>query len=275
MSATPIPRTLALTIYGDLDLSVLDELPPGRKRAKTVLINKYNREKMYEDVQRFLNNKKQVYIIAPRIYDEEMAEENLVTTSKKTSVEFEYKRIKDKFKKYNMEILHGKQNKKEQQNTIAKFYNKEIDILISTSVVEVGISVPNATCMIIENSEHFGLAQLHQLRGRVERSSDESICFLATDTESENSLKRLEALVKTNNGFELAEVDLSERGAGSLIGQRQSGLTDIGMEAIKNRKLVEIAKEEAKNLLEIDPHLEKSENRNLKEKIESFSFHEE
>jgi ATP-dependent DNA helicase RecG len=269
MSATPIPRTLALTIYGDLDLSVLDELPPGRKRATTILVNKFDREKMYSEVEGFLKNKKQVYIICPRIYDDE--EE----VQKKTSVEFEYKRISDKFPKYKIEILHGKQNKKEQQNTIAKFYAKEIDILISTSVVEVGISVPNATCMIIENSEHFGLAQLHQLRGRVERSSDISKCFLATDSESETSLKRLEALVKTNNGFELAEVDLAERGAGSLIGQRQSGLTDIGMEAIRNRKLVEIAKAEAKNLLENDPLLENVNHKNLKEKIESFSFHEE
>jgi RecG-like helicase/very-short-patch-repair endonuclease len=279
MSATPIPRTLALTIYGDLDLSVLDELPPGRKRATTILVNKFDREKMYAEVEGFLKNKKQVYIICPRIYDEDSADSLSKGEgwggAKKTSVEFEYKRISDKFPKYKIEILHGKQNKKEQQNTIAKFYAKEIDILISTSVVEVGISVPNATCMIIENSEHFGLAQLHQLRGRVERSSDISRCFLATDSESETSLKRLEALVKTNNGFELAEVDLAERGAGSLIGQRQSGLTDIGMEAIRNRKLVEIAKEEAKKLLENDPHLENLIHKNLKEKIESFSFHEE
>ncbi len=273
MSATPIPRTLALTIYGDLDLSVLGELPPGRKRAKTILTNKYKREETYEKLGEFLENKKQAYIICPRIYDEEESEQSL--TNKKTSVEFEYKRIKEKFKKYKIEIVHGKQNKKEQQEIIRRFYDKDIDILISTSVVEVGISVPNATFMIIENSEHFGLAQLHQLRGRVERSSDESICFLATDSESETSLKRLEALTKTNNGFELAEIDLAERGAGSLIGKKQSGLTDIGMEAIKNRKLVEIAKEKAKQLLEDDENLNNFENKNLKNKIDSFAFHEE
>jgi RecG-like helicase/very-short-patch-repair endonuclease len=272
MSATPIPRTLALTIYGDLDLSILDELPPGRKRAKTLLANKHDREKVYDNLKEFLQNKKQAYIICPRIRDDE--EEN-ITLSKKTSVEFEYKRIKEKFPKSKIEILHGKQNKKEQQEIIKRFYDKNVDILISTSVVEVGISVPNATFMIIENAENFGLAQLHQLRGRVERSSDESICYLATDSESETSLKRLGALAKTSNGFELAEIDLAERGAGSLIGGRQSGLTDIGMEAIRNRKLVEIAKEEAKNLLNSDPNLENIENKNLKDKINSFAFHEE
>jgi len=270
MSATPIPRTLALTIYGDLDLSILDELPPGRKRAETKIVTKFDREKMYKEIHDKLLAGKQAYIIAPRIKDDEESGE-----SKKSSVEYEEKRIKEYFKDYKIAILHGKQNKSEKEKVIAKFYKNEINILISTTVVEVGISVPNATCIAIENADTFGLAQLHQLRGRVERSTDHSVCFLVTETERENSLKRLEALVKSNNGFELAEVDLSERGAGSLIGNRQSGLTDIGMEAIKNRKLVEVAKEEAKNLLITDPSLEIPEHKLLKNKIEEFTFHEE
>ncbi len=269
MSATPIPRTLALTIYGDLDLSILDELPPGRKRAETKIIKSTDRTKMYSEIEKKLNLGKQVYIIAPRIKDSD-DEEN-----KKSSVEFEEKRIKEEFKNYNISILHGKQNKTEKEKVIEKFYKKEIDILISTTVVEVGVSVPNATCIVIENADTFGLAQLHQLRGRVERSSDHSVCFLVTESENEKSLKRLEALVKSNNGFELAEVDLSERGAGSLIGNRQSGLTDIGMEAIKNRKLVEVAKEEARNILQLDPKLTLPEHNSLKQKISEFTFHEE
>lgn len=311
MSATPIPRTLALTIYGDLDLSVLDELPPGRKRAETKIITKFERPKMYEQIKEKLEQGKQVYIIAPRIREDEAEtlEENSqknfdqnksfkvseqdkfddhkhalqgrkiypvnLSTNKKSSVEFEEKRIKEKFPGWIIGTLHGKQTKTEKEKTIEKFYKKEIDILISTTVVEVGISVPNATGIIIENADTFGLAQLHQLRGRIERSSEHSICFLVTETESETSLRRLQALEKSANGFELAEVDLGERGAGSLIGNRQSGLTDIGMEAIKNRRLVEIAKEEALNVVLNDLHLEKPEHRLLKEKLDMFTFHEE
>ena len=273
MSATPIPRTLALTIYGDLDLSILDELPPGRKRAETKIVKSFDRAKMYREISEKLKIGKQVYIIAPRIKESE--KELTENADKKSSVEFEEKRIKEEFKKYKIGILHGKQNKSEKEKIIEKFYKKEIDILISTTVVEVGVSVPNATCIVIENADSFGLAQLHQLRGRVERSSDHSVCFLVTESENEKSLKRLEALVKSNNGFELAEVDLSERGAGSLIGNRQSGLTDIGMEAIKNRKLVEVAKEEARNLLEKDLKLNRTEHKALKQKMEEFTFHEE
>ena len=269
MSATPIPRTLALTIYGDLDLSILDELPPGRKRAETKVITKFGREKMYLEMEKKLKLGKQVYIIAPRIKDDEENE------SKKSSVEFEEKRIKEKFPKFKIGTLHGKQNKIEKEKVIEKFYAQEIDILISTTVVEVGISVPNATCIIIENADTFGLAQLHQLRGRVERSTEHSFCFLVTESENEKSLKRLDALVKSESGFELAEVDLTERGAGSLIGNRQSGLTDIGMEAIKNRRLVEVAKAEAKNLLLSDPNLEYPEHKLLYDKIQEFTFHEE
>jgi ATP-dependent DNA helicase RecG len=264
MSATPIPRTLALTIYGDLDLSILSELPPGRKRATTKVVDKYKREEMYETFVNEIKKGRQGYIIAPRITHDE-------NTSTKSSVEYEEKRIKEKYPKLKIGVLHGKDKNKDE--TIQKFYKHELDILISTTVIEVGVSVPNATVMIIENAETFGLAQLHQLRGRVERSSNESFCFLASDSLQENSLKRLSALEKTSNGFDLAEVDLLERGAGSLIGNRQSGLTDVGMEAIKNRKLVETAKHEAENLIGLDPEL--LNHPKLKNALEIFSFHNE
>lgn len=290
MSATPIPRTLALTIYGDLDLSVLDELPPGRKRATTYLRKSQDRSEIYAEMLEFLNNGKQAYIIAPRIYDDE--EDGQEKNSKKSSVEFEEKRIKELLKNppgltsrpplnkegipsFNVGVLHGKMSSLEKQSVIEKFYKNEIQILISTTVVEVGVSVANATFMIIENADTFGLAQLHQLRGRVERSSNISKCFLITESQDENSLRRLQALEKSNNGFELAEIDLTERGPGSLIGNRQSGLSDIGMEAIKNRKLVEIAKQEAQNLLTSDPTLTLPQHAILKIKIDSFSLHEE
>lgn len=277
MSATPIPRTLALTIYGDLDLSVLDELPPGRKRATTYLKKSQDRNEIYKEMFDFLNAGKQAYIIAPRIFDDEENEISENNGKKKSSVELEEARIHEILKKENLDykigILHGKMLSSQKNEVIEKFYKNEIQILISTTVVEVGVSVANATFMIIENADTFGLAQLHQLRGRVERSTSISKCFLITESVDENSLRRLTALEKSNNGFELAEIDLTERGPGSLIGNRQSGLSDIGMEAIKNRKLVELAKEQAQNLLKQDPNLNK--HLNLKNKIESFSLHEE
>jgi len=192
-------------------------------------------------------------------------------------VEYEERRIKKLVADTNFKIgtLHGKMNKTEKESVIEKFYKNEIQILISTTVVEVGVSVANATFMIIENADTFGLAQLHQLRGRVERSTDISKCYLLTESEDENSLRRLAALEKSNNGFELAEIDLTERGPGSLIGNRQSGLSDIGMEAIKNRKLVEIAKKEAEELLSDDPKLSQPLHTPLREKIEALSIHEE
>lgn len=278
MSATPIPRTLALTIYGDLDLSVLDELPPGRKRAITIVTKSQVRNSIYKEMLEYLKQGKQAYIIAPRVYDEE--EDDQETNNKKTSVEFETKRIQQLINtevspRYRIGTLHGKMNKSEKEEVIQKFYRNEIQILVSTTVVEVGVSVANATFMIIENADTFGLAQLHQLRGRVERSSDISKCYLLTESEDKNSLRRLAALEKSNNGFELAEIDLIERGPGSLIGNRQSGLSDIGMEAIKNRKLVEIAKQEAEKILQIDPNLSNPEHKPLQEKLESFELHEE
>jgi ATP-dependent DNA helicase RecG len=279
MSATPIPRTLALTIYGDLDLSIIDELPPGRKRAQTKITQGQERVKMYEQMEVKLKLGKQAYIICAKVEETESDEESLDNDAlgkknkKVKNVKDEYIEMQKRFPDYTVGLLYGKQPKLEKEKVLEKFYKNEVQILVSTSVVEVGVSVANATFMIIENAERFGLSQLHQLRGRVERSSDESLCYLVTDAENEKSVERLVALSKSSNGFELAEIDLMERGAGALIGRRQSGLTDIGMEAIKNRKLVEIAKQEAKELIADDPNLEI--NKNLVEFMESLEFHEE
>lgn len=274
LSATPIPRTLALTIYGDLDLSILDELPPGRKRATTHLSPPSAREQMYSTLEMYLQKGKQAYVICAKV---EAAEEETLedegAVQKVKNVKDEYKTLQKKFPQYNVGLLYGSQPKLEKEKVLGKFYNSEIQILVSTSVVEVGVSVPNATCMIIENADRFGLSQLHQLRGRVERSSDESVCFLCVDKEDAEVSKRLEALIKTSNGFELAEVDLAERGAGALIGKRQSGLTDIGMEAIKNRKLVEVAKQKAHELITSDPTL--SSYPTLTSFLDSLEFHGE
>jgi ATP-dependent DNA helicase RecG len=281
MSATPIPRSLALTIYGDLDLSIIDELPPGRKRAQTLVSGNSDREEIYRQMYKKLKDGKQAYIICAKVEETESDEESLdegkdvlgKQIKKIKNVKDEYIEIQKRFPDYEVGLLYGKQPKLEKEKVLEKFYKNEMQILVSTSVVEVGVSVANATFMIIENAERFGLSQLHQLRGRVERSSNESLCYLVTSAESEKSVERLVTLSKSSNGFELAEIDLMERGAGALIGRRQSGLTDIGMEAIKNRKLVEIAKQEAKELIADDPNLEI--NKNLIEFMESLEFHEE
>lgn len=277
LSATPIPRTLALTIYGDLDLSILDELPPGRKRAVTHISPPSKREQMYREMEYHLSRGKQAYIICSKV--EENEEENLSDdlsegqVKKLKNVKDEYKVISKKFSDYKVGLLYGSQPKLEKEKVLEQFYKNEIQILVATSVVEVGVSVANATCIIIENSERFGLSQLHQLRGRVERSTEHSDCFLCTSQEDGEIVKRLDALAKSSNGFELAEVDLAERGAGALIGKRQSGLTDIGMEAIKNRKLVEIAKSEAEKLIAKDPTL--SQHRTLTSFLDTLEFHGE
>lgn len=257
LSATPIPRTLALTIYGDLDLSILDELPPGRKRATTHLSPPSSRANMYSTLASFLQKGKQAYVICAKVEaSEEESLDDGEAVQKVKNVKDEYRDLQKQFPQYSVGLLYGSQPKLEKEKVLEKFYQNKIQILVSTSVVEVGVSVPNATCMIIENADRFGLSQLHQLRGRVERSSDESVCFLCIDKEHAEISTRLEALTKTSNGFELAEIDLAERGAGALIGKRQSGLTDIGMEAIKNRKLVEAAKQKAHELITSDPTLQ-------------------
>jgi ATP-dependent DNA helicase RecG len=253
MTATPIPRTLALTIYGDLDLTLLDQMPAGRKPIQTQIVSPENRKSIYEMIRKELQAGRQAYVICPRI-DEPDPKKELALNAK--SVTEEARRLKKEvFPEYEIDILHSKMKPADKEHTMEAFARNEIQILVATSVVEVGVNVPNATIIIIEGAERFGLAQLHQLRGRVLRSTHQAYCYVFTDTASKQSLKRLEALSKAKNGFELAEYDLSLRGSGELYGRRQWGMSDIAMEAMKNIKMVEAARKEAAALIEKDPSL--------------------
>jgi ATP-dependent DNA helicase RecG len=250
MTATPIPRTLALTIYGDLDLSLLSEMPAGRKEIVTEIITPNKREETYEKVRSELKNGRQAYVICPRIFEGEAA------TMEMKSVTSEAKRLKKEvFKEYEIGILHSKMSKQKKEEVMENFVSGKIQILCATSVIEVGVNVENATVIIIEGAERFGLAQLHQLRGRVIRSNHQAYCYVFADAKSDKTIQRLKALKTAKNGFELAELDLSLRGAGELGGGKQWGISDIGMEAIKNIKMVEAARNEAIRLIEEDSEL--------------------
>ncbi len=254
MTATPIPRTLALTMYGDLDLTILDESPAGRKPILTELVLPGDREATYEKIRGELRAGRQMYVICPRIDEPDPDKEAAVIAK---SVKEEAKRLKEKiFPEYEIGVLHGKMTPKEKDRTMMHFKDSKIHILCATSVVEVGMNVPNATIIIIEGAERFGLAQLHQLRGRVMRSTHQSYCYAFTETNSAKSIDRLKALQNAKNGFELAELDLAQRGAGQLSGSKQWGVSDIAMEALQNLKMVEAARTEAVNLIEKDVNLE-------------------
>ncbi len=247
MTATPIPRTLALTIYGDLDITLLDEMPAGRKAVITKVIGPGQQQPMYEHVRSELSSGRQAYVICPRI-DEPDPDKATALILK--SVKAEAERLKHAvFQEYEIGVLHGKMKPAEKDAIMLKFAKHEIDILVATSVVEVGVNVPNATNIIIEGAERFGLSQLHQLRGRVIRGTHQPYCFAVTESKSDKTKERLKALSTAKNGFELAEHDLQFRGSGDLYGQKQSGLSDLGMEAIKNLKLVEAARTEAQALV--------------------------
>jgi len=255
MTATPIPRTLALTIYGDLDISVLDELPPGRAKITTVLVKPAERATAYEKVREQLAAGRQAFVICPRIEEPDPAKINALQAK---SAKAEAKRLaKDVFPEFSIGLLHGAMPAKEKDAVMRRFVSGEIRILVATSVVEVGVNVPNATVILIEGAERFGLAQLHQLRGRVMRSSHPPHCFLLPETRSDISMKRLRALVESSDGFKLAEADLLNRGAGDLFGRQQWGVSDLGMEALKNVKLIQAARTEAQALITRDPSLTK------------------
>ncbi|MDP2704943.1 MAG: ATP-dependent DNA helicase RecG [Patescibacteria group bacterium] len=253
MTATPIPRTLALTIYGDLDLTLLDENPPGRKPIQTEIVLPGKRDTAYEKVREEIGHGRQAYIICPRIDEPDPTKEMAVIAK---SVTEEAKRLKKEvFKKESIAVLHGKMTKIEKESVMRDFKDGKTDILIATSVVEVGVNVPNATVILIEGAERFGLAQLHQLRGRVLRSTHQAYCFVFTENRSKGTFERLQALLKARNGFELAELDLAQRGSGELSGRKQWGLSDLGMEAIRNMKMVEAARNEASSIIDTDPVL--------------------
>jgi ATP-dependent DNA helicase RecG len=272
MTATPIPRTLALTIYGDLDLSLLDQMPTGRKQIITEIITPDNRNKTYEEIRKELKSGRQLYVICPRI-DEPDPEKELAFQAK--SAVSEAKRLKKEiFPEYEIGVLHSKMNKLKKEKVMKDFTDGKINILCATSVVEVGVNVPNATVIIIEGAERFGLAQLHQLRGRVIRSNHQAFCYVFADAKTQKTIDRLKALKTAKNGFELAELDLSLRGAGELSGAKQWGISDLGMEAIKNIKMVEAARTEAIRLISEDSELENYPllKSRVKEKAGEFHF---
>lgn len=256
MTATPIPRTLALSIYGDLDLTVLDELPEGRKRVKTSIIPPHERENAYKFIGKEIEKGRQAFVICPRIEaktDKEQQDGKEIKT-----VQEEHKKLEEEiFPDYNVDMLHGKMTSKEKEDVMRKFKRGTTDILVSTSVVEVGVDIPNASVMLIEGAEHFGLAQLHQFRGRVGRSSHQSYCLLFTDSSSQTTHQRLKALSTLANGFELAEQDLKIRGPGDFSGTKQWGIPDFAMTQLLDLKLVEEAREAANEVLEKDIGLQK------------------
>ncbi len=253
MTATPIPRTLALTLYGDLDLTLLDQMPMGRKPIITEIVLPNGRAAVYEKIRAELQAGRQAYVICPRINEPDPDKEAVVNAK---SVTEEAKRLKEKvFQEYTLGILHSKMTPKAKDEVMLDFKAHRIDILCATSVVEVGVNVPNATSIIIEGGERFGLAQLHQLRGRVIRSNHQAYCYVFAESKSEKTVDRLKALKTAKNGFELAEYDLKFRGSGQLYGHRQWGITDVAMEALQNLKMVEAARAEAARLIDADDSL--------------------
>ena len=248
MTATPIPRTLAMTIYGDLDLSVIDQLPKGRKKIITAIVPPSERKKTYDFIRKEVKNERQAFVICPRIEEEGKLEIR--------SVKAEYEKLsKQIFPDLRVAMLHGKMTGSEKERTMRDFRNEKTDVLVSTSVVEVGVDIPNATVMAIEGADRFGLAQLHQFRGRVGRSEHQSYCFLFADAAGIAYNRRLRALVHCQNGFELAEKDLAIRGPGDFTGARQWGIPDLVMNSLGNISLLEKTKEYAREILAKDPRL--------------------
>ena len=279
LTATPIPRTLALVFYGDMDISILDTLPSGRKQIITKIVTPSQKHKIYDFIRSEVEKGHQAFVICPRIEEEQIDSlnvnaSNLLSLAEKLN--YEVKAVKKEYKKLQEEIfpdlkvamLHGKMKPEEKENIMKQFQENKINILVSTSVVEVGIDIPNATIMVIEGAEHFGLAQLHQFRGRVGRSHYQSYCFLFTESNNSKVYSRLKALVEYNDGFKLAEIDLALRGPGELLGTKQSGIPDLLMKSLINKEMLSSAQEAALVVLKEDPTLKKWPL--LKEAFEDF-----
>jgi ATP-dependent DNA helicase RecG len=263
MSATPIPRSLALTLYGDLDLSVIDEMPPGRQVIRTHWLPPLERERAYTFVRSQVEQGHQAFIICPLVEESEKIEA-------KSAVE-EHARLQEQvFPDLKLGLLHGRMKGEEKDAVMTRFRNGELNILVSTSVVEVGIDVPNATVMLVEGANRFGLAQLHQFRGRVGRGPYPSTCLLLADAASPDAEARLRAISETNDGFKLAEEDLKLRGPGEFFGTRQSGLPDIRLAKLGDTRLLEMARGEARTIFDEDPELGQPQHRLLARKLNDF-----
>jgi ATP-dependent DNA helicase RecG len=256
MTATPIPRTLALTLYGDLDLSVIDELPPGRQTVKTKWLKPAQRDSAYAFLRKQVAEGRQAFIICPLVEESEAIQARAAVA--------EYERLsKEVFPDLKLGLIHGRMSAAEKDEVMHRFRSGELQVLVSTPVVEVGIDVPNATVMLVESADRFGLSQLHQFRGRVGRGSEQSYCMLLAENPSEIGRQRLDLIEKIQDGFELAEEDLKLRGPGEFFGTRQSGLPDLRMAKLSDVKLLELARTEAIGLFEQDPGLKKAEHKLL------------
>ncbi len=257
MTATPIPRTMALTLYGDLDLSVIDELPPGRQIVKTKCLEPQDREKAYAFLQRQVSNGRQAFIICPLIEESETLEAKAATT--------EYERLsRDVFPNLKLGLLHGQMPGPQKEDVMRRFRAGELNILVSTSVIEVGIDVPRASVMIVEGAERFGLSQLHQFRGRVGRDKEQAYCLLIPEKLSPEARHRLQLMERVHNGFTLAEKDLELRGPGEFFGTHQSGLPDLKLAKLTDLRSLELARREAMTLFQDDPDLRKVEHQPLR-----------
>jgi ATP-dependent DNA helicase RecG len=263
MTATPIPRTLALTIYGDLDVSVLDEMPPGRRAIKTRWVDGIRRQQAYDFIEKKVAEGRQAFIICPLVEESEKIEAKAATA--------EYERLQSEvFPHRKLALLHGRMKAKEKEDVMASFNQGEADILVSTSVVEVGIDVPNATVMLVEGADRFGLSQLHQFRGRVGRGEHQSYCVLLAEEAKGVAFDRMQVIQDTNDGFRLAEEDLKIRGPGEFFGTRQSGMPDLRMAKLSDMATLSLAREQAKTLFARDPGLNQPEHAALKHVLELF-----
>jgi ATP-dependent DNA helicase RecG len=262
MTATPIPRSLALTLYGDLDCSVIDELPPNRKPVLTTWVESSNKDEIYAVLKRELSKGRQAYVVYPAIDESEKMKLKTALQGREAFVQ--------KFPEFRVGLMHGRMKAEERADTMRLFKIKEIDILVSTTVIEVGVDVPNASVMLIVHAERFGLSQLHQLRGRVGRGVDRAYCILiAYHPVSEDARRRLDSMVRTNDGFRIAEEDLDIRGPGEFLGTRQAGLPDLrNANIVRHAAILEAAKKEAFNIIEIDAELK--ELPFLKEQLDVF-----
>ena len=263
MTATPIPRSLALTLYGDLDLSVIDEMPSGRQPVETEIIHPIQREKAYALIREQINKGHQAFIIYPLV---ELGDRD----EGKAAVEEHDRLQKHIFTRYKVGLLHGRMKSDDKERVMADFHQQKYDILVSTSVVEVGVDVPNATVMMIEGANRFGLAQLHQFRGRVGRGKANSYCLLIPENEDSLENERLKVMVETNDGFILAEKDLEQRGPGEFLGSRQSGFVELKMAKLTDLEIIEIARQQGVKLFKKDPNLSLPENHELNVQLNKF-----